>query len=313
MRQPQVLLPTSVVICTRDRPETLAQTLESVLAQTYDQFEVMVVDQSRGEETAQLVAQMAGERPCLRYLRLHRPGLSRAYNAGIEATDGQLLAFTDDDVVVPRDWLGNIARAFAAHPQVRLLYGQVLLPPELAERESLEGVTPALPIAHRRILDRRHGFRVFGMGANFAARRELFSRIGGFDEVLGGGGPLQSSQDFDFVYRAFRAGESTLLEPEVVAYHYGFRSYAGEWQATMRSYGVGVGGFYSKHVRAGDAYAAWLLLGILTGGTARIVKRLLTREPARPNLTFLANVLAGVGRSFGFPVDRRLRLYRAEP
>jgi GT2 family glycosyltransferase len=313
MRQPQVLPASSVVICTRDRPETLAQTLDSVLAQTYDRFDVLVVDQSKGEETAQLVSRMARDRPLLRYMRLHRAGLSRAYNAGIAGTGGQLLAFTDDDVVVPSDWLRNVARAFAAHPQVRLLYGQVLLPPELAEREGLDGVTPALPIAERRILDRRHGFQVFGMGANFAARRELFTRIGGFDEVLGGGGPLQSSQDFDFVYRAFRAGASTLLEPDVVAYHYGFRSYSGEWQATMRSYGIGVGGFYSKHVRAGDPYAAWLLLGVLGGSTARIAKRLLMRQPARSNLTFVANVLAGVRRSFEFPIDRRLRLYRARP
>jgi glycosyltransferase involved in cell wall biosynthesis len=313
MRQPQNLTPISVVICTRDRSESLARTLESVLDQAYDEYEVLVVDQSAGDETRRLVEALAGTSTRLRYLRLDRPGLSRAYNAGVRETSGRLLAFTDDDITVPADWLARIAGAFEAEPVASLLYGQVLLPPEMAERENRDGVTPGLPIPERRLLDRRHGFRVFGMGANFAARRTLFQRIGGFDEVLGGGGPLQSSQDFDLVYRAFRSGATTLLEPDVVAYHYGFRSYSGEWAATVRSYGVGVGGFFAKHVRTGDLYAGWLLLGFLAGSAARIAKRLLTRQPARLPWTYFANILAGVYRSFQFPVDRQLRLYRSVP
>jgi GT2 family glycosyltransferase len=300
----------SVVICTRDRAESLAKTLESVLVQDYARYEVLVVDQSAGEETLRLVGRLGSRDPRLRYLRLELPGLSRAYNAGIRQTEGSLLAFTDDDVVVPAGWLGKVVAAFAQHPDVRLLYGQVLVPPELADGG---GVTPSLGIPRRQILDRKHGFRVFGMGANFAARRGLFERVGGFDEVLGGGGPLQSSQDFDLVYRAYKAGESTLLEPDVVVFHYGFRSLSGEWQATMRSYGVGVGGFFCKHVRLGDPYAAWLLAGFLVRNAARVVKRWLTGKPAALDLAFLRNLLAGMRRSLDFPIDRRLRLYRAEP
>jgi GT2 family glycosyltransferase len=243
----------SVVVCTRDRPDSLTTTLQSVVAQDYPAFEVLVVDQSHGSATAGVVARARADGPVIRYMHLDTPGLSRAYNAGVRATTSTLLAFTDDDVVTPPDWLSSIAAAFAAHPQSGLLYGQVLVPPELQVRESADGVTPALPIPQRRILDRKHGFQIFGMGANFAARRELFERVGGFDEVLGGGGPLQSSQDFDFMYRAYRAGESTLLEPDVVVYHYGFRSYA-DWPATVRSYGIGVGGFCLKHMRQAFAW-----------------------------------------------------------
>jgi GT2 family glycosyltransferase len=296
----------SVVICTRNRPESLAQTLESVLTQDYPDYEVLVVDQSSGDETCRLVE--TSPSPRLRYLRLERPGLSRAYNAGIRATDAHLLVFTDDDVTVPPGWLRSVALAFARNPEVSLLYGQVLIPPELAA--SRDGVTPALAIPERRILDRKRGFRVFGMGANFAARRRLFERVGGFDEVLGGGGPLQSAQDFDLVYRAYKAGESTLLEPDVVAYHYGFRSLSGEWQATMRSYGVGVGGFFFKHVRLGDPYAAWLFLGCLAYSAAKVAKRCLTRRPAALEWSYLAHILVGMRRSLDFPIDRRLRLYQ---
>jgi glycosyltransferase involved in cell wall biosynthesis len=313
MSQPQTSSRISVVICTRDRPQTLEQALRTVLAQDFDDFEVLVVDQSSGQETRQLVEATAAGSTRLRYLRLDRPGLSRAYNVGIRETGGELLAFTDDDVTVPAGWLASIASAFTDYPAASLLYGQVLLPPELWARENRDGVTPALPIPERRMLDRQHGFRLFGMGANFAARRELFRRIGGFDEVLGGGGPLQSSQDFDLMYRAFQGGASTLLEPAVVVYHHGFRSHGGEWAATVRSYGVGVGGFFAKHVRTGDLFAAWLLFRCLAGTAARVAKQVLLRRPAATSWTYLTNILAGMYRSFEFPVDRRLRLYRVQP
>src|SRR5215472_9897544 len=308
MPQPAVLPRISVVICTRDRPDTIGSALDSVAAQDYPDFDVLVVDQSRVDETDRIVEEARRRCPRIGLVRLRTPGLSRAYNTGIREAGSDLIAFTDDDVVAPADWLRSIALAFAAHPAVGLLYGQVLIPPELLARENRDGVTPALPIPRREILDRKHGFHVFGMGANFAARRSLFERVGDFDEVLGGGGPLQSSQDFDFVYRVFKAGESTLLEPDVVVYHHGFRSFA-EWPATMRSYGVGVGVYCFKHVRLGDAYAAWLLCRFLAGAAARVAKRLLTRRPAAVHWAYLSHIVAGMRRSLRFRIDRPRRIY----
>ena len=70
------------------------------------------------------------------------------------------------------------------------------------------------------------------MGANFAARRRLFDAIGGFDEILGGGGPLRSSQDYDLAYRTYRAGRVILLRPEVTLRHDGRRE-AEDWPALL--------------------------------------------------------------------------------
>ena len=302
--------PISVVICTRDRPDSIGRTLDSIANQRYPKFEVLVVDQSLSEDTHRLVDEFRPSISQLSYLHLERPGLSRAYNTGIRASNYGLLAFTDDDAVAPPGWLESIADAFANHPAVGLIYGQVLIPEELVERENQDGVTPGLPIPRRRLLDRRHGFEVFGMGANFAARRELFDSVGDFDEVLGGGAPLQSSQDFDFGYRVFKSGNSTLLEPDVIVYHHGFRSHE-EWPATMRSYGVGVGGFYFKHVRMGDAYAARLLLSTLLSSIARCAKRLLQGRPVATQWVYARNILTGILRSTRFPVDRRSRVYRS--
>lgn len=297
----------SVIICTRDRPETLGPTLDSLAAQRTVLFEVVVVDQSRSDATQKLVEARTLTDTRFRYLRLAEPGLSRAYNAGIRVTSAPILAFTDDDCTAPAGWLEAIQAAFDRRDDVDLLYGQVLVAPELEARENRDGFTPAFLIPSRRILSRRGRFEVAGMGADFAARRTIFARVGLFDEVLGGGGPLESSQDFDFAYRVFRAGRATLLEPDVVVHHYGFRSHA-DWPAIVRSYGIGVGGFYLKHIRAGDLYAARLLLVHLGLWSARSLRRWL-RARSRAEWTYVGNLIAGMRRSFRFDVDRQRRLY----
>ncbi len=297
----------SVVVCTRDRPDTLGPALDSLAAQSLRSHEVVVVDQSRSGATRELVERLSATDGRFRYVRLDQAGLSRAYNAGIRATSAPIIAFTDDDCTAPANWLESIVTALGSHPSVDLLYGQVLVAPELVARENRDGFTPALPIPVRRVLSRGRRFEVFGMGANFAARRALFVRVGPFDEVLGGGGPLESSQDFDFAYRVFRAGRATLLEPDVAVHHYGFRTHA-DWPAVVRSYGVGVGGFYLKHVRLGDLYAARLLAAHLALWSARSLRRWLRRR-SRAEWSYVGNLLAGMRRSFQFDVDRRRRLY----
>ena len=106
--------------------------------------------------------------------------MSRAYNTGIAASSGEVLAFTDDDCVVPPDWITTIVSAFAAEPDGDLLYGQVI---PLAGLDDDRGWSPKLEIHEPRRLSRGDGWHIFGMGANFAARRRLFVEVGPFDVV----------------------------------------------------------------------------------------------------------------------------------
>jgi glycosyltransferase involved in cell wall biosynthesis len=298
----------SVVICTMGRPEVFGAALESVLAQDYGDFEVLVLDQSQDDGTETIARKLAGDDSRVKYRRLDQKGLSRAYNRGVEQARGELVAFTDDDCVAPQGWLRAVADAFAREPEAELLYGQVLGPIDPRDERHGEGVIPTLPITRLERLSRRHGFRVFGMGANFATRRRAWERVGGFDEILGGGGPLQSAQDFDYAYRVFLGGGTILLDPAVVVHHYGFRLNS-EWPDTVGSYGIGVGGFYFKHIRAGDGYASFLFAFSLLKVVARMLKRQLLARPTGVQRTYLRYVVAGVRKSLRFGVDRRLRLY----
>jgi len=302
----------SVVICTRDRPDTVGQAIESVAECDFPEYDIHIMDQSTNTQTRDIVQDLAKrfEGKCaIVYHYLEKAGLSRAYNAGMRATSGEVVACTDDDVVVPKDWIAQIARAFAEEPKLGLLYGQVLIPESLKEAERTGAlIVPHLLIERRRLLGAGHGFKIFGMGANMAIRRSAFELVGGFDEALGGGGPLRSSQDFDFAFRMYRRGLCILLAPEVKVDHYGSRTQA-QWGGTMKAYGIGDGAFFSKHIRCGDPLALWYFAKTVFINNGRRVRKLL-RDGHWPNDEYTASLFTGVRDASKFGIDRTQRLYR---
>jgi glycosyltransferase involved in cell wall biosynthesis len=297
----------SAVICTRNRPDLIGTAVASVLANTYPDFDLLVVDQSDEPRTGEIVKALASTHPNLRYLHTSTPGLSRAYNIGVRETNGEILAFTDDDCVAPTNWIESIAAAFATEPEADMLYGQVLRPESL--RDCTDEI-PTLAIERPRRLSRRDGFRIYGMGANFGARRRLFERIGGFDEILGGGGPLKSSQDFDLQYRAYLGGATVLLRPDVQVDHYGVRTHA-QWPATLRAYGFGDGAFYAKHIRCGDVYAMGLFARRFGYALIREALNGIRRKPSLK--LYIGSAFEGMRASLRYGVDRQQRLYLARP
>ncbi|MDZ7630059.1 MAG: glycosyltransferase family A protein [Gemmatimonadaceae bacterium] len=301
----------SVIICTRDREETIGQALESVAQCEYDRFDIHVMDQSTRPATREcveaLAARFKGTVP-IHYHHLDKAGLSRASNAGTRVSDGEVIAFTDDDVIVPPDWLSAIAAAFTKDPQAGLLYGQVLVPASLQPLVDAGTIVPSLVWDKPERLIKGGAFKVFGMGANMAITRRMLQEVRGFDEALGGGGPLRSSQDFDFAYRTYLAGYAILLEPSVKVDHYGTRT-ADQWPATMVNYGIGDGAFYAKHIRCGDMRALRILTWRYVYLRMREVKKLLTTGRYQRD-DYGSNLLVGVRAAMPFAVDKRYRLYQ---
>ena len=294
------------MLCTRNRADKIGQAVASILANDHPAFQLTVIDQSTTDETREVLEPMAAADGRVHYVHSSEPGLSRAYNTGIARSAGDVIAFTDDDCIVPSDWLRSIVSAFERDQEGDLLYGQVV--PAYPDGDGT-ALTPTLLIPEPDRLSRRDGFRVFGMGANFAARRRLFDAIGGFDEILGGGGPLRSSQDYDLAYRTYRAGRVILLRPEVTLRHDGRRE-ADDWPALLLNYGIGDGAFYTKHVRCRDPYALLLLARRLgRTGLSHLVKRAQRRHGASGS--YVRGMLVGIRESFKFGVDRNTRLYTA--
>jgi glycosyltransferase involved in cell wall biosynthesis len=217
-------LPVSVVVCTRDRTDSLARCLRSILELSQSPVEVLVVDNAPGSEaTRELVSRMPG----MRYVREERPGLDVARNAAIRSSTGAVIAFTDDDATVHRNWTVQLQKAFR-RPAVMAVTGLVL-PAELeTEAQCIFEEHWGFNRGYRRrvfdgdflarTLGRGAPVWQIGAGANMALRREAFDRVGGFDERLDAGA-AGCSGDSELWYRLLAAGHECAYEPTAVVFH----------------------------------------------------------------------------------------------
>jgi glycosyltransferase involved in cell wall biosynthesis len=293
----------SVLLCTRDRPAALGRALHSVLAGRWQDFELLVLDQSATAATQQAVtAAAAGDRR-VRYRRVPPCGKAIALNSGIMLARGALLAFLDDDCEAPPTWLERLVQAFTADPRLMLLVGAVVGGPHDPARGFIPTFTPT-----RRL----YGLGVLTcgdnpMGANMAMRRALPHAIGLFDPLLGAGAPLRSSYDIAYCYRAYRLGRRICADPTITVVHHGFRSWT-EGRRLVQGYALGTAAAYTKFVRLGDPLALALLAADLSRYSLRMMRQLLRRQ--RPvHLTALRYRLLGIVQSFRYAVDHKTLLY----
>jgi len=216
----------SVIICTRNRPEQLANCLRSLQQLSPPPHEIIVVDNApNSDATRQLVAQI----PEVRYVLEPRPGLSIARNTGISHSTGDVIAFTDDDVKVHPQWIERLQQAFC-DPQVMTVTG-LMLPAELETEAQLifQGGSggpgwkyQALTFDSQFFEEMKpRGVPVWriGAGANMAFRREVFELVGDFDERLGAGAS-GCSEDSELWYRVLAEGWICRYEPTAVIFHY---------------------------------------------------------------------------------------------
>jgi GT2 family glycosyltransferase len=293
----------SVIICTRDRGNILLDAVRSVLADipTDGSAEVLVVDQGSDDTGEQSLVSLLENNSRLRYLRDISVGLSKARNAGIRATTGALIAFTDDDCTVEPGWATAIKEGFAAQPVVGLLFGFVAC----ADYDPAQGFVPAFE-AVEGALDRRRLFLDtghWGMGANMALRRSAYERIGPFDELLGAGAPLRSAEDVDYVFRALGEGVGIYHCADARVIHAGFRPWA-EASTLIKGAWLGIGAMYAKQVRRGSVLASILLCNDLWGHVGNIARNVLRRR--RPlGVNALIYELKGFWRGWWLPLDRR--------
>ena len=168
----------TVVVPTRDRPAYLEVTLASLGRQRTDAaHEIVVVDDGASDATAKVAS-----RHGVRYVRHVRPrSLNAARNTGVREAGAPLVAFVDDDVLVPPDWLSALIHGVRAHPEAEAFGGPI--------RARFEGHAPRTcgreeaPIT---VLDlgTRDRETEAVWGANLCVRRSAIERIGPFDERI---------------------------------------------------------------------------------------------------------------------------------
>lgn len=219
-------LDASVVVCTYNRCQSLADTLRAVAALQVPAgftWELIVVDNNSRDDTRATVEAFAQAHPVLnvRYAFEARQGLSNARNHGIALARGDYLVFTDDDVLPAADWLHLLVAGMRRHGcaaaggRIDPLW-QAPPPPWLTERffgflalrTDAEGPKPA------------RAEEDMPFGASLAFERSVFDRIGGFDPQLGRkGNVLAGGEEIDVLMRIVHRGGQVMYFPAARVRH----------------------------------------------------------------------------------------------
>ena len=233
----------AVVIPTRGQGDQVRRTLASLLSLDDQTFEVILVDQSDDDSTADAVASFLSD-PRFRYLRSDTRGISAARNVGVEATRAPLIAHTDDDCEAKPAWPQSVIRAFAAHADADLLFGNVETGPHPPD-----SFIPSYYVARESVVrGLANKTDAEGIGACMAYRRPLWREIGGFDVALGVGGPFGAGEEVDFTIRALAAGKAVVETADVAVIHHGIRKWESGDDLFYR-YLYGIGGAYAKALK----------------------------------------------------------------
>jgi len=236
----------SALVCTYGRGRLVVDTVSSILANTHPNFELVVVDQSRDDETLEAVKPFGAD-PRLRYLKSKTVGKGDALNAGLKETKGSAIVITDDDCTVPPNWLETFASIFVMHPNVAVAFCNV----EAGEHDRSAGFVPDFVLTGDRMLTTMHDARhVRGLGAGIAVRREMIEKIGGFDPFLGPGSKFHDCDDRDIAIRALLARYYVFETSTIAVKHFGFRSWQQGPQLARRNF-LGIGAAYSKLLKCG--------------------------------------------------------------
>jgi len=208
----------SVIIATKNRQEKLVDCLKALNKSNFNDFALIVVDQSHSKKKSYSLEKEIKKIKNCRYVYTNNEGKSKALNFAIKLSNTPILAFTDDDCVPNANWLKNIIFAFENNKKIVAVYGKTL---PYKENVNSGLFCPAIFIKNQKIYINKlcKHWENIGFGNNMAWRSNFFKKHGGFKEWLGPGTITNSAEDAEIALRALVNKNTILYEPKIVVYH----------------------------------------------------------------------------------------------
>ena len=207
----------SATVCTYNRATILQNCLEALVGQEFpDSYQVVVVDDCSTDNTEEVVESFKINIPDsveFIYVRhAENKGLGAARNTAVEHALGEIVAFTDDDTVVDKDWLQRIYNCYKAHPEAVAAGGMV--------RNGNADSTIA-EIGQQMVTGRligstdKDGYTKFLVGNNQTYKKKAIAAVGGFDESL-----IYGGEEAEMQGRLLAQGFKMVFDSTIMVTHY---------------------------------------------------------------------------------------------
>jgi glycosyltransferase involved in cell wall biosynthesis len=201
----------SVIVPTFNRIALLKKTLENLFRQNYPDYSVIVVNDGSTDETDEYLSRLALD-GFICYLKQPNQGPAAARNAGIHKAQGDYLALTDDDCLVPQDWLQRFAKIFNAR-RVDIVGGAVR---NCVQKNIYSEVSQEMSNHFVTVLAKGDRSTMFLTSNNIAYRADIVRKAGGFDERFRWAGGEERALNYKIIHN----GGISAFVPDIVVEHY---------------------------------------------------------------------------------------------
>jgi glycosyltransferase involved in cell wall biosynthesis len=238
----------SIIICTLNRAKSLAKTLVSVADAIQNvpaiSVEVVLVNNGSTDDTQRIIEDWAELMPfTVKTIYEGSKGLAIARNTGITASEGAILAFTDDDCTLNSDYIIRLHEHYTTDTTPVVRGGRVELGDPTDQPFSI--LLGAMTV---RMTDISFPGG-FIMGANMTMKRAVIEKLGPFDTRFGAGAVFMAGEDTEYIYRAHRAGFLVEYVPDMIVKHFHGRKDKNSITSLSQGYDIADGALYAKYIR----------------------------------------------------------------
>lgn len=249
----------SIIIPVFNQGRELERCLSALERQTYParRLEVIVVDNGSDEPIGRVTERFS----FVRAIQEPTPGSYAARNRGIEASRGEILAFTDADCVPADDWVEHGVRAVQGLPGAGMVAGRIELTfPDPHRRTAVELFETVLAFPQEKFLTWG-----FGATANLVTTRATIDQVGPFDQRLKSGGDMEWGQ------RVRARGLAQAYGADVHVFHQARRTFPQLWKKSIRV----AGGYQQVADQRGEG---------ISGLTAYAIRQLILLHHVRAHI-----------------------------
>lgn len=232
----------SVIVPTCNRLALLKLSLESLFQQDYPNYEIVVVNDGSTDGTHEYLQRLSSDGKII-YHYHNNSGLAATRKAGLEHASGKWIAFTDDDCILPRDWIASIARQLE-RPEIAGVGGSV----RTGNTQNIFAfANDMMQNYFKQVINTDRVKVPFFTGNNVAYKRSSLEKVGGPDPRF-----RMGAEDRDLTFRLAQAGEKLLYDPSIVVEHYNDSTFR-KFLHHQYDFGKGSYLFYTQTASAGQS------------------------------------------------------------
>lgn len=235
----------SLIIGTLNRPKCIKYCLESLRNQTYKDFEIIIVDQSKDDLTEKALEDFRDL--TIVYERVTFKGLSKARNLAIRQAKGDYLCLIDDDAYYSEDYLSNIEKHIKTNNKT-IITGYLWNTATKSDFVNYKALSDRKKLSYRQVIR-------YCPSPAISFPKEIISVSGNFDEEFGVGAKYGAGEETDFILGAMRHGYVVRYYSDVKAQHPHEKLAANVPEADNKkkcSYSFGFGAMYKKQFCLGN-------------------------------------------------------------